>query len=200
MSTTANTSIMLASDRTTPNVFNDFVRTRSVLDGDGGPMMDLCVYDMQPFGIALANVVGHFRSTEAAFLLYVDSDLRWHPSTVKRAVELSVEADVLCVDRATVEADLRANGDRPESATTLLTVESASLGFALIRRSTVDTLCERNPCLAFDGYGSKHMAWDLFGLVQRDDRLYGEQASFCLRCRDAGLTIRLLSEAKTASP
>jgi hypothetical protein len=197
MSDTAHASIMLASERNTPNFFDGFVRTRSVLNGrDGRLTTDFCVYDIQPLNRALANIVGHFRSTEADFLLYVDPEARWHPSTIERAVKVSAEADVLCVGMDTVEADLRAKGDRPESATALTAVESAPLAFTLIRRSTIETLCERNPDLAFDGYAGKHQAWDLFGLVARAGTFYGEQASFCLRCRDAGLTIRRMSEVR----
>ena len=195
MSETANASIMLASERNTPNFFDGFVRTKSALNGrDGGLTTDFCVYDMQPLNRALANIVGHFRTTEADFLLYVDPEVRWHPSTIERAVKVIGEADVLCVGMDTVAADLRAKGDWPESATAVAAVDSAPLGFTLIRRSAIDTLCERHPDLAFDGYAGKHQAWDLFGLVARAGVFFGEQASFCLRCRDAGLTIRRMSE------
>jgi hypothetical protein len=196
MIATARTTVLLASEQGTPKFVNSAAYAQSVLDGrDGRLSITFCVYDRKPLHRALANIVGHFRSTEADFLLYVSPEIRWHPSTIERAVKVSAKGAVVYVDLDTVEADLRANEASPVSAagntrsTVHWSVERVPRGFTLIHRGTIETLCERNPDLAFDDKASKLQAWDLFGPMERDGKLYGEDFAFCLRCRDAGLTI-----------
>ena len=185
------TSILLASERFPPNLFDRFARARKYMN-ERRVDVDMCVYEMQPISRAMANIIGYFRTTACEFLLYVDPEIIWHPRSVDRALKAAVLADVVCVGADTIGAD-----ERGEGATELVDVQAAASLLVLIRRSAIDKLCERHPELAFDDQERK--AFDLFQMAKRGDVLWAEHAAFFARCRLADLSIKLVREKPRAT-
>lgn len=183
-------SILVASERCPPRLFDGFVSTRRYMS-ERRVNVDLCVYEMESISRAMAHIIGHFRTTHDDFLLYVDPEISWHPRSVDRALKAAVFADVISIEGNTILHDERGDG-----ATELVDVHAAASLLVLIRRSAIDKLCELHRDLAFDGRTGK--AFDLFQPMKRGETLYGEYAAFFARCRDADLSIKVVREKPRA--
>jgi len=150
--------------------------------------------------MARNKIIQMFWESDADYLLCIDSDLGWEPSSIIRLLES--DKDIVggvyptrdgtnnYVFFAVEEQD----GRITQCPTTkLLEMEYIPAGFMLIKRESIQKMKEyyselevKNDKFMLEHDGTYHA---LFGTEVIDGKFYGEDILFCKRAREAGLRI-----------
>ena len=137
------------------------------------------------------SIMSEFMKSDCSHLLCIDADIAWIPSDV---------FNLLAKNKEIIGAAYLSKGDRgfiircindamEVSPDGLIEVAAIPMGFVLIHRSAIEKMQAYFPDLYYKTLDTGEEGYGFFNTMVRNKEFWGEDFSFFLRARDAGLQV-----------